>query len=154
MKKILLLCITALILSGCYTAQVTREMEMSLDEVMNFPGIKKEQLYSQSLMYIARSFNSSNDVIQYKDQAEGRIIGKAIGRYHDRWGVSYFNYTFIISVKDEKIRTQFEFINGHTVGDSSYPNLVKDWKLVTESIDETRVGLYRFIKTSRTDNDW
>jgi len=144
-----------LILSGCYSAQITRDMEKNLDEVMSFPGIKKEQLYNQSLMYIARSFNSSNDVVQFKDAAAGRIIGKAVGKYSTHWGnVFFFNYTFIISAKDEKIRTQFEYINGHVIGNSGYPDLVKDWEMVVESIDETRVGLYRFIKESRDDNSW
>jgi hypothetical protein len=46
--------------------------------VVENPNLNKSELYSNALSWFAKTFKSSNDVIQMKDAESGKIIAKGI----------------------------------------------------------------------------
>lgn len=152
MKKYLsVLILSALI--GCVSMRSTPEQEKELASVKDFPGVKKGILYNKSIAYIARSYNSANDVIQLKDPETGQIICKGLGSF-DKLGTFYFNYTFIIDVKDNKIRTRFENITGQSVGNAGAPDVYFNWESIKESLEKVRSGLYSSISSAKSEDNW
>ena len=114
MKKVVFIILIAL------SANVfSQEMPMdfvankySYSAVINADSINKNTLYSNALTWFATSFKSSNDVIQLKDEVNGKIIGKAAIKinYYSRNPIVYFTIT--LSVKDNKYK--------YTITDFSY----------------------------------
>lgn len=47
-------------------------------EVVELPNMNKNQIFNSSKIWIAKSFKSSNSVVQYEDAATGTIVGKGI----------------------------------------------------------------------------
>jgi len=160
MKKFLLVLLAMLMLSfiGCATMQANQGQEKSLDQVQNFPGMKKDVIFSKSLSFIARKFNSANDVIQLKDPVAGQIICKGIGSIPDLiLGNSMpraFSYTMIIDVKDNKIRTRFENITSQKIGDVMGPDMALQWNDVKSYFLDMKGQLYLAIGSAKSDDNW
>ena len=79
MKKLLIAGVLgfSLILGGCVSMPTPTDKPMeSVVEVVEVQGQKKDQLFESSKVWIAKSFKSANNVIQYQDQTTGTIIGK------------------------------------------------------------------------------
>jgi hypothetical protein len=117
MKKLflLLLILETMIFISCITSPTEEEMANIKEEIKDFPGLMKEDLYKKSLNWVARAYNSANNVIQLKDEEAGQIICK--GEYCLMLLLSYafYNYTLIIDVKNEKLRVRIENINPRAV---------------------------------------
>jgi hypothetical protein len=79
----------------------------------------KLELYSRSREWFAKTYNSSNDVIQMEDKESGKVIGKALmgvshkalGRFYD---AGYINYT--ISIQSKEGRYKYEITDFHHTG--------------------------------------
>ncbi|MHA3061178.1 DUF4468 domain-containing protein [Acinetobacter sp. ANC 4631] len=129
MKKILISIFSTAILSGCVTAE---QMQFAaplndVSEVIDINGKSKDQLFEASKIWIAKSFNSSNNVIQYADKESGSIIGKGNMKFPcdgfidcSAFGNDRVNFTIKIDTKDNKARvtlsditrTPLTYING------------------------------------------
>lgn len=72
----------------------------------------------------------------------------------NKLGRFYFNYTFIIDVKDNKVRTRFENITGQQVGNTGAPDVYFNWDSIKESLEDVRKGLYDSISTAKTEDNW
>ena len=104
--KRLMYCIIALLLAaGCATAPI--ELRQS-QQVVDLPGMSKEQIFNRSNQWIAESFGSANAVIQYKDLEEGKIIGKIITTTSQFMTTYNFNTTMSIDVKDGRAMLSFQ----------------------------------------------
>lgn len=95
MKKLLLSLVGILLIN---TSFCQKGFSSDTSEVVTASGVEKATLYSNALTFFAETFKSANDVIQMKDPASGKIIGK--GFLKDR------KITITIEVKDEKFRYQ------------------------------------------------
>lgn len=99
-------------LSGCVSMPTPTDKPMeSVVEVVEVQGHKKDQLFEASKVWIAKSFKSANNVIQYQDQATGTIIGKGNilfpceGFIDCRaFGKDRVNFTIQIDTKDDRAR--------------------------------------------------
>jgi len=89
----------------------------------------KDQLFSRSREWFAKTYKSANSVIQMEDKESGKIVGKAIMQvYHKALGANfesgYINYTITIYVKDGRYKYEFsdfyhtgQYIDGHRIQD-------------------------------------
>ncbi len=69
MKKLLLLVFGICI--GCASADLTEK-----SDVINLPGMSKQQIFEKSKQWITYKFASGRAVMDYKDLTTGRIIAK------------------------------------------------------------------------------
>ncbi len=157
MKKYLSIFLAALMFAsvGCISRQATEVQEKSLLEVKEFPGMTKNYLYNKSLSYIVRSYKSANDVIQLKDPDSGQIICKGTGAVYDPLMVKKaFHYTFIIDLKDNKMRTRFENINALRTGSVPGADTSQQWDEISEYLNNIRNELYRSISSAKLSDNW
>jgi len=70
MKKVLV-CLIALTVFGCASADMTEK-----SDVVNVPGMSKQQIFEKARQWITYKFVSGRAVIDYKDLTTGRIIAK------------------------------------------------------------------------------
>lgn len=110
--RALILCFL-LVLSGC--AQVSYDEapdDAFVHRAMIFvPGVDKAELYHRVMVYMAKTYHTSSEVIQYASLEHGRIIGRG------STGISAFNgfstettgYTYSIDIEivSGKLRVYF-----------------------------------------------
>ncbi len=158
MKKLLLLCTAFLMLiffAGCESGQVTQDQLKSLENVKEFPGLKKDYLYNKSLTFVARTYNSANAVIQMRNPETGEIICRGVGEFKNAIGMPFwFDYTFLIDARDGRIRTRFEGISGKQVGNSQGFNAGYYWKDISATLEKLRTEYYASIASSKKDDNW
>jgi len=105
MRKSMLLCLISLFIISCVTAPAEK---LQKQEVLDIPGMSKEQIFNKSNQWLAEKFGSANAIIQYKDLKEGKIIGKIITPVSKFLVTFNFNTTLLIDIKDNKSRLSFE----------------------------------------------
>jgi hypothetical protein len=136
MAKTNILFIFALFLTGLSVLSAQNETpalpfdslthKITFSEVMNVGDTaSKQELYVRAREWFARTYNSSNSVIQYEDKEAGKIIGKAVMQvYHKVFGSNYpsgyIHYTVSIFLKDGRYR--FEFTDFYHTGQDKIPD--------------------------------
>ncbi len=113
MKRLMYFIIVSFFAAGCATAPI--ELRQS-QQVIDLPGMSRDQIYNKSNQWIAETFGSANAVIQYKDQKEGKIIGNIISTSLKFMMTYSFNSTMSIDIKDGRARLSFQ---AHDVSISS-----------------------------------
>ena len=112
MKRILMLGILGFGLVGCATMPTPTDKKMDdIVEVIDVPNKTNDQIFEGSKIWIAESFKSANNVIQYADKETGSIIGKGSIQYPcdgftdcGAFGNDKVNFTIKIDSKDNKAR--------------------------------------------------
>lgn len=119
-------------------------------------GKTKNDAYVAAHTWIAKNFNSANDVIQMQDKEAGQIIVKAV--YPFTWYVegdlgtkypysSYVQYTLSLYVKDKKIKT--EFMTGVIKSVGSMPS---DGRFLPKNMMPDLLAYYQKIHTDIMQN--
>lgn len=92
--------------------------ELIYSEVVQSPNNSSNQIYLNINEWFAKTYNSSNNVIQLNDKESGKIIGKGgftISPIH-KWGniktpqTFFVNYTLTIQIRDGKYKYEFSNI--------------------------------------------
>lgn len=113
MRIILTLMINAFVCASAFSQVKQLQLPMSdgqveFKEIIEAPGISQKELFKNAHLFFVNSFRSANDVIQFKDEESGAIIGKGhFNIYVDYWGGTKkerIRATFKIECKDEKYR--------------------------------------------------
>lgn len=112
MKKIFLAGVLSFGLVGCMTPMTqTQQVMPDISEVVDVPNKSKDKIFEDSKIWIAQSFKSANNVIQYADKDQGSIIGKGNIKYPcdgfidcGAFGNDNVNFTIKIDAKDSKAR--------------------------------------------------
>jgi hypothetical protein len=153
---------TKLLISGicllfvsCSTTVKTVKTQYRLEYIQkidSFPGIKKDFLYDKSMSFIARKYNSIDDVVKFNDKEYGQIVLHAIGAdFFDTLTLKSFDYTMVIDVKDEKMRITFENIYGKQNGSIAGPDLYDNWDVVSKHLTDWAYLLFQYIKNESKD---
>lgn len=115
-RKIIYLFAAIILIIGC--ASAPRPITYTPPEIISkIPGLKKDQIYDQSKVFIAENFRRSRAVIDLDNKEQGTLIGNGninypcgnaftCGAFKD-WRV---HFQMRIDVKDEKIRISFSRI--------------------------------------------
>jgi|GEM_PF-1799480 len=93
-------------------AEPAASEDLFIREVSEVPGYSKQALFEGAKLWLATSFSSELDVIQYANRDQGALIGKTSFPYSrpSRWGQADrfdFRFTVMVETKDDKIRTTF-----------------------------------------------
>ena len=105
MKKLILLSI--LFIVGCASISSVPLEERHSEIVIENLNKGKDELYDITLEWMAKVFNNSKSVIEVKDKDRGKIIGKGYWIVKG-FGHSGVSFTLTFSIKENKIRGQFE----------------------------------------------
>ena len=168
MKRILMLGVLGLGLVGCITIPTPTDKKMEdVVEVIDVPNKTKDQIFEGSKIWIAQSFKSANNVIQYADKETGSIIGKGSIKYPcvgftdcGAFGNDNVNFTIKIDSKDNKARvnisdvtrTNLTYVQGGfnvNIGKEVPINIVEHQQKISIKLKDV-VSQY---KTSITSND-
>lgn len=146
MKKIASLTVLILIASICFGQTTMPNFninestnKISYSEVVILDSItSKEILYSKAREWFAKSYNSSNNVIQMDSKESGKIIGKALfdvtfsGPFKKVFNGGVIHYTIAIYLRDGRYKYEITdfyhtggLANGHKTPDGgSCENLI------------------------------
>ena len=94
------------LLAGCVTGPPLAEKELQYQEVVEIDA-DQATIYNKSLQWMAEGFRSAQDVIQYKDEGEGVIIGKGSVAVTYTFAPYPTHFTLKIEAKDGRYRVTF-----------------------------------------------
>jgi hypothetical protein len=101
-----------LALSGCVSFELANNGAFTHRAMIFVPGVDKEELYKRSMIYLAKAYFSSSDVIQYASEEHGRIIGRGVASVtaNDGFGMvgGSYSYSIDMEIVDGKIRVYFD----------------------------------------------
>ncbi|MDF2418030.1 DUF4468 domain-containing protein [Acinetobacter beijerinckii] len=110
MKRFL---VSLLFLTSSYAFSANDPLK-EVSEVVELPELSQKQIFDASKIWMAKSFKSSNAVIQYEDAATGTIIGKGNMQYPCKgtWNClahaeNLILFTVKVDTKDNKARITF-----------------------------------------------
>jgi PBP1b-binding outer membrane lipoprotein LpoB len=158
MKKFLLVLVVFLFaFVGCVTAPAPVE-KLQKQVVFDFPAISKEKLFNKTNQWVAEKFTSANNVIQYKDLKEGKIICQIVTSVYAAMYMENinFNTTMTIEIKDNRSRITLlahSMTNGN-YGNSPIPDFQQNIDYAKESYDTILTGYKEYIldKSESKDN--
>ncbi|WP_291067262.1 MULTISPECIES: DUF4468 domain-containing protein [unclassified Empedobacter] len=162
MKKLF----TFLMLMICFSVFAQEKLPVDSDGKITFSKVidvsgTKAELYQKILQYTGQYFISANNQIQYKDEAESKIIARQTESVDFYSKPSKIFYNIIFDAKDEKVRVQIKDIVFES-GVSNFPaeNYPKGWlgkKKFYGIIENTSMNIIKHfednIKLSSSKND-
>ncbi len=152
MKKILFVVLGLLSLN--VNAQQSQIKEYV--EVVEIPNMGKSQIFNATKVWIAKSFNSANSVIQYEDPATGSIIGKGNMNFpcQGTWNClarkdDILLFTLKVDTKDNKARVSFNdmSVKINTKGTTKFVPIGQEINTVNEKDNELiQTGLKNIVQ--------
>ncbi len=103
------------VLGGCISQEVVPKTDRMYRKIVTVSATNQE-LYTKTLEWIARSFGSSDAVIQFKDPEQGKIIGKGIVSV--TYTIAPVDTFFTLTIEFKDNRARFTFDNLYTKTDS------------------------------------
>jgi Domain of unknown function (DUF4468) with TBP-like fold len=153
MKKILLTSIIAILFLGCAGLQSATDMDKTTENVVDVQ-LSKVDIYNKTLQWMAQTFNSSKNVIQMQDSAQGVIIGN--GNVSFPWGAiaADVHIGFKIEIKDNKYR--FSSSNYRLITDNGeQSNMAKSIAdNAREQVAALEKSLFNFLTQSNKTKDF
>ena len=134
-------------------------------------SVNKGQLFKRAKMYFVDNFKNANDVIQYQDENEGKIIGKgnfSVSSILRTWGQSAV-ITYRVDFSTEIICKDFKYkyriynvtVNGSPFG-KPQTDLIKQknvkktvdelFNRIVENLKENGKGIQDYMKENKTEN--
>jgi len=120
-------------LFDCAASFTFAEKDIEFQHVIEVTG-GKDTLFPKALQWLAQTYNDSKEVIEYEDEAVGKIIGRGSTQVMWRPGGRSMStmiilYSIVIEIKDNKVRVTFNnfYISefpGHPIYQDSYDQLV------------------------------
>ena len=128
-------------------------------EVIQDIDMSKDEIYTQSLSWMAEKFVSAKDVIQLKDKEAGKIIGKGYTDIKIGWLVLIpSKFTLKIDAKDNKYRLTFKDVImdfGQSGGEKPIEstNLNSTEQKARDSFNAIAASLQQYLVEAETD-EW
>ncbi len=152
--------VLALVLWGCAgpPPEYAPPEDLFIQEVSDIPGVSKEALFNGAKIWVAKSFSSDLDVIQYANREQGVVVGKT-SIPHERpskfGGPERFElrFTVVAETKDEKIRTTFKdlrLMGGFGID----PLLASDIEVIRPKLVESVQALVASYEKKSEMEDW
>jgi hypothetical protein len=138
---------------GCESVQLTKE-NLTKQIVVDFPGMKKDAIYKKTLEWIATSFGSGKEVIEYQNKDDYKIIGNIKTAIPGGLGLTFMaGSSMTIEVKDDKARITYLLkttsgpdwtrpIDGYEVNDAK------------NSLDTATESFKSFMSSKKSDSNW
>jgi hypothetical protein len=106
--------------------------------IEEFKGLTKDQIYDNSLRWIAQNFKSAKQVIDFQDRTNGTIVAKGNIPEAISWGVynGALGFTLTIDAKDGKARFQYTNVLALTASGREFDALTGKELLHTQAQQE------------------
>ncbi len=172
MKKIIVASLMSLGLVGCMTPMTPTQQAMpEIAQVIEVPNKSKDQIFEDSKIWIAQSFKSANNVIQYADKSTGSIIGKGNIQYPcdgfidcGAFGNDKVNFTIKIDTKENKARvtindvtrTNLTYVQGgiNNIGKEVPITIVQHQQKIAAKLNDVIEQYKKSITTNQSNNNW
>jgi hypothetical protein len=124
MRKLSMVLVSVIVLTaGCAGYKRAPVSELTFDCVVEAPGYTQAQLYDASMLWVASSFKSRKEVLEYNDKASGVIVGNGMVPYPGQ-GIEYrtradWKVAFQIKVETKEGRYRMTFSNLRLYGPPS-----------------------------------
>ena len=163
-------------LTTCTLVLRAQNVEIPKDEkgnayyssIVEVQELKAKELFIKSNEWIAQNFKSANDVIQFKDEETGKIIGKGnVSTHYKYLGVIsdpvYADFTIEIAVKDGRYRCIISNIYVKDCGDLAREKPItnipqKVWLQIVsghnDNIKQLLISLEEYMKKPKRDENW
>ena len=162
MKKTITLIITAclILLTGCSTVsrQPLTDGVAEYQEVVEVDA-DKTTIYNKTLQWMAEGFRSAQDVIQYKDEGEGVIIGKGVVDVTYTFAPYPTHFTLKVEAKDGRYRVTFfdmYFIHQGAFGTASQTGFTTSLQMEKFSMEAKRLSssIKEYITGNSSGGTW
>lgn len=109
LKNLMAILGITLSLGGCAGMEPISEADKTFDRVIEAPGYTKDQIHSQTKIWIAENFKSAKAVIELDSRDDGVIMGNGIMPYPCKVGCTGWKVPFQMRVdmKDQKFKISF-----------------------------------------------
>ncbi|EHU1491220.1 DUF4468 domain-containing protein [Acinetobacter baumannii] len=172
MKKIIVATVISLGLVGCMTPMTSTQQAMpEISQVIEVPNKTKDQIFEDSKIWIAQSFKSANNVIQYSDKSTGSIIGKGNIPYPcdgfidcGAFGNDKVNFTIKIDTKENKARvtindvtrTNLTYVQGaiNNIGKDVPITIVQHQQKIAVKLNNVIEQYKTAITSKQTNENW
>ena len=150
-----LLLVSVVLVGACATRTATPEQEASLERIESFPGVSERELYDRAEDWIARNFQSADDVIQLRDPDSPRIIARGQARPSLDFGFRRaFMYTMILDFQDGRTRVRYENLESRDIGEVAGPDMDRQWDSIAEYLNARTDQLVEAIEAGDLHDDW
>lgn len=171
MKKILV-GVMGLVMVGCVSLPTATNKQMqSIMQVVEVNGKSKDQLFDESKIWIAKNFRSANNVIQYQDKAEGKILGRGFIPFPcdgfidcGTFGKDRVNFTIQIDTKDNKSRISISDISAtslthvpggvNNIGRERPIQILEHQQRIEKKLERIANKYQLDISQPKADNNW
>lgn len=172
MKELLIISVLGFSLAGCMTPMTPTQHAMpEISKVVEIPNKSKDKIFEDSKIWIAQSFKSANNVIQYADKETGSIVGKGNIQYPcdgfmdcSAFGNDKVSFTIKIDTKDNKARvvisdvtrTSLTYVKGgmNNIGREAPILIMEHQQKITTKLNDV-VEQYKIAITSdKSSNNW
>jgi len=171
-KKIIAATVISLGLVGCMTPMTSTQQAMpEISQVIEVPNKTKDQIFEDSKIWIAQSFKSANNVIQYSDKSTGSIIGKGNIPYPcdgfidcGAFGNDKVNFTIKIDTKENKARvtindvtrTNLTYVQGaiNNIGKDVPITIVQHQQKIAVKLNNVIEQYKTAITSKQTSENW
>ncbi len=110
-----LLALCMLLIAGCGMTADHRPAapeDLTVRRVWPVPGYSKDKLFDAARTWVAKSFSTDLDVIQYANRREGIVVGETFIPYQRRESMGLagnydLRFTITVEVKKDRVRTTF-----------------------------------------------
>ena len=141
--------------------QKNKSGEYQYQQVFRADSTSKEEIFDRLNQWVAKNYVSANDVIQYKDKDNGKIIAK--GNFittNYGWEV-YLKHTLTLETKENRFRVTFDQLKYETAsGDSPeasfsdrVPRKKKMLSRLEDKISDSVNSMLTSVKDDSSD-DW
>lgn len=143
-----------LFLAGCAGMEPAPIADRSLQKVHDI-DLKKDEIYSRSLEWLAKTFTDSKAVIEMQDKDSGKIIGKGVITFTAGIVNIPCRFTMSIEAKDGRYRTTYSNFTGlWDDGLNSQPlEQTRHIEQVKADLTIIDADLLSFLSNKR-DSDW
>lgn len=127
-------------------------------EMVNQIEMPKEEIYDNTLLWMAETFVSSEAVIDLKDRELGVIIGNAVGETERTWlGSTTFRFKLKVEVRDNRYRVSFNNVLlmtdgvGKPIEQANFKMLEPKARELFAQID---TNLREYLESAKGQDDW
>lgn len=172
MKMKTILMISLMILSANFSYSQEKFVWERIDSVYN----DKNQIYSDTKIFITETWKSAKDVIQLDDKENGIIVLKALINPSSSSGrIFWYSYTIKFLFKDKKYKVDIQDVKYHSGTFENFSYLIldpqeeypgvykagifkKEWESIMNEIKSTLSnivsGYEKALKTNSTNSNW
>lgn len=141
--------------TGCAGMEIAPDHERVV-QVVHETTLPKEAIFSGAQEWMALTFNDSKQVIEYKDIASGKIIGKGSIRYSPDIFLSIpIRFTMVIEIKDGKYRATYSDYECALNCHPSYSTAKEYVDLIKQRISALDGNLFNYLEgKSKSGANW